>query len=142
MKYIIALLALGFIGCGDNSTGGTDAAGNQLDLTADGQVIYTLEDHYKFRLNGQDIVIWGIKDAFGKVNEEASATILDISKACTLRLLVQKVGVSVNDYTFRTGTFEQVNGQECAQLNGDFTMTLTGAKTADITWIGEDDETF
>jgi hypothetical protein len=141
MKYIIALLALGFIGCGDNSTGGTDAAGNQLNLTADGQPIYTLEDHYSFRLNGIDAVVWGVDRAFGRANEDAS--IWDITEAipCGIRMIVKKVGVSTNDYTMKIGASDQTR-EGCGQFRGNYTMTLTGAKTAEITWVGEDDETF
>jgi hypothetical protein len=148
-KILLALVAyfvmffgiLSIVGCGEDKNDGFDAAGNVIDENQ----LFTLESHYQFRMNGLDIIFWGVDEAFGKTNEHtASAMILTINRACYIRMLVKKIGAGLsNDYTIEVGSSDQ-DGAGCGQLRGFYSLTLTGATSADIEYIRnlDDNETF
>lgn len=135
MKNIFSLIMLSVLlaGCGDEQP--DVLSGNQLE-----NVIYTLEDSYDVSFNGMDVKIFGVIAAFGTVNEEATALLLTPNRqACGTRMIITYL--SSNNYKMRIGASEQ-SGEHCGEVRGDFHLTLTGAKTATVEYLGQSDDFF
>lgn len=141
LTQLLFLAALVFAGCGDdkidpNSAASADQVGD-APVDFNGNPLYTLETHYQFQLNGQNIILWGVDQAFGRTNEQAFASLVDQHSACGIRMLVHKAksGTS-NDYTIQIGASDQT-GEGCGQLRGMYSLKLTGATTANVVYVSD-----
>lgn len=134
MKSLFLLGTLGLlVGCGEDAS--TPYDGNE---SVSNEVIYTLEPDYEFTVQNYRVVVGGFSEPLGSAHWAGAYVYLSDQDrvGCGLRILVQK-DTGPNHYTFKIGASEWPD-EECGILRGNYTMVLTGEKTADIEWIDEE----